>query len=141
MILFLLMLAVVAIGVMLLFLGFAKDDGWHEHPLIVIGSVVTAISGAIVLCLLVMHIYDHVAAEKILAERQQEYKVLVYQLEENVYENDNDIGKSELFEKIEKWNTRLAADQALQDNIWIGFIYADIYDQLDFIEFPTGGEK
>lgn len=141
MILFLLMLAVVAIGVMLLVLGFAKDDGFGEHPLIVVGEIVTAISGAIVLALLVMHIYDHVAAEKILAERQQEYKVLVYQLEENVYENENDIGKSELFEKIEKWNTHLASAQALQDNIWIGFIYADIYDQLDFIEFPTGGEK
>ena len=103
MILFLLMLAVVAIGVMLLVFGFAKDDGFYEHPLIEVGAWVTAFSGSIVLCLLGTHIYDHVFAEKILAERQQEYKVLVYQLEENVYENDNDIGKSELFEKIEKF--------------------------------------
>ena len=92
--------------------------------------------GAIVISGMILSTtYINVEAE--IAECQQEYKSLTYQLENNVYDNDNDIGKKELYEKVQEWNEDLAVAKALQDNFWVGIFYPDVYDQLEFIEYPN----
>lgn len=65
---------------------------------------------------------------------QKKYESLVYQLENNLYDNDNDIGKKELYDEICDWNTDLAQGKALQNDFWCGIFYPDVYDQFDFIE-------
>lgn len=75
-----------------------------------------------------------------IAASQQLYDSLVYQLENNLYDNDNDIGKRELYDKVTEWNTDLARGQAMQHDFWFGIFYADIYDGFEFIELPQIGE-
>lgn len=140
MIILLFFLAILIVGGVLWIVGVVKDDGFSEHPLIGVGCVIAAIGTLAVATLVAVHIFEYAQADATLAEMRQEYVVLVYQLENDVYENDNDIGKQQLFEKIQEWNTRLASNQARQDNVFFGFAYPDIYDQLEFIELPTGGE-
>lgn len=53
-----------------------------------------------------------------------------------MYDNDNDIGKLELYEKVTEWNTDLARGKVLQHDPWIGVFYPNIYDNVDFIELP-----
>ena len=71
-----------------------------------------------------------------IAANQQLYDSLVYQLENDMYDNDNDIGKLELYEKVTKWNTDLARGKVLQHDPWIGVFYPNVYDNFDFIELP-----
>lgn len=69
------------------------------------------------------------------AENQQLYDSLTYQLENDIYEGDL-YGKSKLYEQITEWNTDLAKNKALQHDIWVGMFYPDIYDQFEFIKLP-----
>lgn len=68
-------------------------------------------------------------------ERNQvRYDSLMYQYENYLYDNDNDVGKKELMSEIQSWNEDLAWDKTMQRNPWIGIYIPNVYDQFDFIE-------
>lgn len=68
-------------------------------------------------------------------ERNQvRYDSLMYQYENYLYDNDNDVGKKELMSEIQSWNEDLAWGKTMQRNPWIGIYIPNVYDQFDFIE-------
>ena len=79
-------------------------------------------------------IINNVAPDAKIAEYQAYYDSLVYQYENDIYDNDNDLGKRDLMEDIEAWNTDLAYRKKVQRNYWVGIFYPNIYDDFDFIE-------
>lgn len=80
--------------------------------------------------------YLHANAD--VAKYQKRYESLVYQYENNFYDNDNDVGKYELVNQIEYWNSDLAYRKELQRDFWLGIYYPNIYDQFEFIELDKG---
>lgn len=78
--------------------------------------------------------YQNVHAKGFVEACKQRYNSLVYQLENNLYDNDNDLGKKELYNQIQYWNEDLAKGKALQNDFWLGAFYPDVYDQFDFID-------
>lgn len=72
-----------------------------------------------------------------IARCEQVYESLVYQLENDIYENDNDLGKKELYDAIQSWNADLAEGRVMQDNVWVGMFYTDMYDQFEFIDLDA----
>lgn len=86
--------------------------------------------------MVVIAIVVNVGAEGDIAANQQLYDSLVYQLENDLYDNDNDVGKRELYEKVTEWNTDLARGQTMQHDEWVGVFYPNIYDGFDFIQLP-----
>lgn len=79
-------------------------------------------------------IYNNIGIEGKIASCHQRYESLTYQLENNLYDNDNDLGKKELYDQIQAWNEDLAEGKAMQHDIWVGAFYPNIYDEFDFIE-------
>lgn len=69
-----------------------------------------------------------------IAENQMRYEMLVYQYENDIYDNDNDLGKRDLMEDIQEWNEDLAYYREAQDDFWVGIFYPNVYDQFEFIE-------
>lgn len=96
--------------------------------LIVLFFVVSAVLGVIA-------ISASIGSESYLASMQEKRNALVYQLENDLYDNDNDLGKKELYSEIIEYNCDVAKGKIMQDNIWVYNLYADVYDDLELIEF------
>ena len=98
--------------------------------LIVLFFVVSAVLGVIA-------ISASVGSESYLASMQEKRNALVYQLENDLYDNDNDLGKKELYSEIIEYNCDVAKGKIMQDNIWVYNLYSDVYEDLELIEFDA----
>ena len=78
----------------------------------------------------------YISADASVAKWETQYESLTYQLENNLYDNDNDIGKKELMDEIREWNEDLAYCKKIQRNFYVGIYYPNVYDNLEFIPLP-----
>ena len=108
-------------------------DSWDFEWVSLLSEIIAVIAGISFLIMLIVVIFNNVAVDARIEANKQRYESLVYQAENNLYENDNDLGKKELVNQIQEWNEDLASGKALQDDFWFGIFYADIYDEFDFI--------
>ena len=80
-------------------------------------------------------------ADAYLASMQEKRSALIYQLENDIYDNDNDLGKKELYSEITEYNCDIAEGKIKQNNILVYNLYPDVYDELELIEFPENLEE
>lgn len=99
-------------------------------------AIIPGMSSMVLLILVIMAVSTNIAYSGDIEANKKLYESLTYQLENSIYDSDNNIGKYELYEKITDWNTDLARGKAMTHNIWVGIFWSDSYDEFDFIEFP-----
>lgn len=90
--------------------------------------VVSAVIGLIMLMIIIC---QHCGLKGTIASNETRYEILTYQLENDIYDNDNDLGKRELMVDIQKWNEDLAYNKNAQRDFWIGIFIPNIYDQFE----------
>lgn len=100
----------------------------------IIFGTLSMIFGIILAIVVILAVVANISTDGFIESSKQRYNSLVYQLENNLYDNDNDLGKKELYNQIQYWNEDLAKGKALQNNFWLGAFYPDVYDQFDFID-------
>lgn len=88
---------------------------------------------AVIVSLIIMGI-NHIGVDGYIARMNTRYDMLTYQYKNDVYDNDNDLGKRELIVDIQKWNEDLSARRERQDDFWIGIYIPNIYDQFEYIQ-------
>ena len=115
------------------------DGAWDAIIIISLVLSITAFASSTVLG--GISIVARVGADAYLASMQEKRSALVYQLENDIYDNDNDLGKKELYSEITEYNCDVAEGKIKQDNIWVYNLYCDIYDELELIEFPEKIEE
>lgn len=106
-------------------------SGWH---LLATVAVVLTLIALLISTIGLASVY--IGADVSVAKWETHYESLTYQLENNLYDNDNDIGKKELMDEIREWNEDLAYCKEIQRNFWVGIYYPNIYDNLEFIPLP-----
>ncbi len=124
--LFWICLALLIIGVVMLFI---VDDNY------IIGSAfifAVGLFGTIISIIFLCVSYIRIDGD--VKKNQVRYDSLMYQYENCLYDNDNDVGKKELMSEIQSWNEDLAWYKTNQRNLWIGIYIPNVYDQFDFIE-------
>ena len=102
----------------------------------VISMVLAILFGASSAILGAIAVSASVGADAYLASMQEKRSALVYQLENDIYDNDNDLGKKELYSEITEYNCDVAEGKIKQNNIWVRNLYCNVYDELELIEFP-----
>ena len=128
--LFFIFVAIFVIGV----LAIIFTDEWNNSHIVAMFILGVGI------CLLVISTFifaiNYIGTEASIAGWEKRYESLTYQLENNLYDNDNDIGKKELMNEIRKWNEDLAYHKEIQRNFWVGIYYPNVYDNFEFIPLP-----
>ena len=110
------------------------DGAWDAISLISLVFSIIAFASSTVLG--GISIVARAGADAYLASMHEKRSALVYQLENDIYDNDNDLGKKELYSEITEYNCDVAEGKIKQNNIWVYNLYCDIYDELELIEFP-----
>lgn len=125
------MLVVIGIICFIIYENTMFDDEWVFN----IGVVFEIAGWVAVLVSIIMFAGTYIGLDGDIEARKARYESLTYQYENELYDNENDIGKKELMLEIQDWNEDLARHKANQDNFWIGIYIPDIFDQFEFIEY------
>ena len=127
-------ITITIISVIVLIISFNKFSnlwdviGFISIALAVLFFIISVVLGVIA-------ISASVGSESYLASMQEKRNALLYQLENDLYDNGNDLGKKELYSEITEYNCDVAKGKIMQDNIWVYNLYSDVYDDLELIEF------
>ena len=103
------------------------------------GVIATIIIGVLIVAVIIMTgiaCVTNITADSYAAEMEQRYKSLTYQLENDMYDNENEYGKKALYDQVQDWNEKIAVGKINQENFWVGIFYPHVYDQFEFIELP-----
>jgi hypothetical protein len=135
--LFWLFVICLVVGVVCIVLGYwmYKNTKYDTDWLKFIGLIIAVIAVVAIVFSGIVMIDSYGNVEANIAQNNKRYESLTYQLENNLYDNDNDLGKKELYNEIREWNEDLAYYQNMQDNFWFGIFYPDVFDQFEFIEY------
>ena len=129
-------IAITIISVLVMIISFNKfNDTWDVINFISLALAVLFFIVSVVLG--VIAISASVGSESYLASMQEKRNALVYQLENDLYDNGNDLGKKELYSEIAEYNCDVAKGKIMQNNIWVYNLYSDVYDDLELIEFDA----
>lgn len=129
-----LLLIFIAVAILISNLAITK---WDAEIIGGASAVFAALAG---LCLIVcgfISFFAYSGAGATLAEYQITRESLVYQLENNLYDNDNDLGKKELYNQITEYNVDIATGRRLSKQFLTKCFYPDIYYDLEVIELKT----
>lgn len=110
-----------------------ENYSWAEM-IGIISIVVSVICAFAVGIMIIVATVNNIGTAGLIASNEQRYESLVYQLENNLYDNDNDLGKKELYNQIQSWNEDLANGKQMQRDIWVGMFYPNIWDDFTYIE-------
>lgn len=97
------------------------------------GVLIVGLAGFALCTLVVVAIVQNVRGPHEAADLEQWRLSLYYQLENDLYDNDNDLGKKELYDQITQYNSRVATGKAMQHDLWVGALFPDIYDAFELI--------
>ena len=99
-----------------------------------LGIAISAIGIFGIIASVVVLAINYIGIDGYIARMNTRYETLVYQYENNIYNNDNDLGKRELMVDIQNWNEDLSSRRERQRDFWIGIYIPNIYDQFEYIE-------
>ena len=99
-----------------------------------LGIAISAIGIFGIIASVVVLAINYIGIDGYIARMNTRYETLVYQYENDIYDNDNDLGKRELMVDIQNWNEDLSSRRERQRNFWIGIYIPNIYDQFEYIE-------
>ena len=108
------MLFLIFVVILIVGLIWHKKEKWDE----IRGIVTSAIGIAAIVISIAIMAFNYIPTDAYVDAMNTRYDTLVYQYENKIYENDNDLGKRELMTDIQSWNEDLAYKQKIQDNTW-----------------------
>lgn len=103
-----------------------------SEDIIVALTAITVILAVIILIIGIVLGFIHILAEATRAEILAEREVLQWEIDQNLYANDDDvIGHKELLNEVREWNKDLAYNKKCERDFWIGIFVPNIYSDIE----------
>lgn len=115
-----------------IFCTFYMDHSRHSWP-DVCSPLFSSLGGIALVIELVVIIVSHANAIGDQAAMEAERETLIYQMENETYKNDNNIGTTELFSSIAEYNGKVLKIQAGRKNPWVNWLYVPYGEDLELI--------
>lgn len=112
--------------------------GARYNVLLGFGAALLVVASFLVVAAIVMGIIiliENSGTEAKLEDLRQRGEILEYQAKNDLYDNNNDFGKKELYSEIEDYNSTIVKGKAMQNDFWYGIFYPNIYDHLEPIDY------
>lgn len=93
------------------------------------------LSGATLTVFILLSIISHINVEAKVLELEAEKEAIVYQLENETYLNDNNLGTIELFKQASEFNQKVIGGAKKADNLWTNWLYSPAYKEVEPIIF------
>lgn len=130
MIVVLITIAILLFGI---FCTFYMDHSIHSWP-DVCSSLCSSLGGIALVIELTLLLVANANLIGNQAAMEAGRETLIYQLENETYKNDNNIGTTELFSSIAEYNGKVLKIQAGRKNPWINWFYAPYGEDLELID-------
>lgn len=118
-------IATVTIGIIFSRLGY-DEAAFISFCILTITTVLL-----IAICVMILVNNSTVEADTLIL--QNRYDTLYYQVSNNMYNNDNEVGKKELIDQIMEWNGDIITRKLYSKSIWLNWFYPIDYDQFKLI--------
>ena len=95
-------------------------------------TISTVIMGVLIVALIIT-LVNNGTVEADTLKLKNRYDTIYYQVSNNMYNNDNEIGKKELIDQIMEWNGDIITRKLYSKSIWLNWFYPIDYDQFELI--------
>lgn len=110
---------------------------WHDEKIEVFGCLTTVVSGVVAIIMLFIIILSHSNVEARLEREREIYDALTYKMESTTCRDEFGFLSKEVIDEVQEWNKDVRYHQAVQDDLWIGIFYPNVYDEFETISYES----
>lgn len=114
-----------------------KNSWCYQHDLEIIGGIIVLIMCICLVISSIVLIAQYSEIDGFVAQSQERYNSLIYKAKNINIKDDLGLINKSYADEVQKWNEDVVKFQAIQDNIWTGIFYPNVYNQFKTIDLNT----
>lgn len=121
-------------GIIFMIIGIKTD---YTHEIIsLIAILLSLVLFVVFIFSSIVAVINNVTKDADVAQMQQTYQSLIYQLEniDTLYGNSHANDKKALYDEIRTWNEHISSNMIKHNNLWVNWLYPIDYTQFKLIE-------
>ena len=110
---------------------------WHDGAIRDVGIGMTIFSTFAVVIMLFCIIFSHSNVEARLEREREIYDALTYKMESTTCRDEFGFLSKEVIDEVQEWNKDVRYYQTVQDDLWVGIFYPNVFDEFETIDYES----
>ncbi len=102
-----------------------------------LGEVFALIGGIAVVVSLIIMAMEYTTIDSYLEANREIYKAITYKVESDACKDEFGLLSKDVIDEIQEWNKDVRFYQNIQDNLWIGIYYPNVFDEFQTIDYES----
>ena len=110
---------------------------WHDEKIGIFGFATAIVSGAVAIIMLFIIIISHSNVEARVERNREIYDALTYKMESTTCRDEFGFLSKEVIDEVQEWNKDVRYYQTVQDDLWVGIFYPNVFDEFETIDYES----
>ena len=110
---------------------------WYDEKFEIGGFVLTVCSVFVIILMLFAIIISHSNVEARLEQKRETYDALTYKMESTTCRDEFGFLSKEVIDEVQEWNKDVRYYQTVQDDLWVGIFYPNVFDEFETIDYES----